>query len=471
MEKKWDYLNEPVVGIIAPAGYGKTEEIAEAVKICEGKQLILTHTRAGVAALRDRMKRKNICPVNYEIDTIASFGLKWCKAYPSTAQVKIPEKINDINYLDIYNGTARVFSYSWAQSVLKQSYSGIFVDEYQDCTESQHAIFMELVNIIPIRIYGDPLQGIFYWIKEDQIVNWNSFPFKVIAPLVVPWRWENTNKDLGILLDNLRKKIICALDGKAVTINIANVPGCMTIIDSLQWNNGGYAYRIKNFESVVYLSTFPNKQKTFSQHNGGFFQCDEKKDLTEVEEIISSIESNEKEKKAFAFLEIMKNMINGIQAELGSYINNLKKGKTNFDRISKHKDFGIIIEHICNENSPQSVLDALRWFGRNNDFKIYRKELFYRIGKTYAYMVEEDKSLHEAVEALSSQKYFAEKRFDFPRLSSRTVLTKGLEFDCVIIDARDKIDVRDFYVAMTRAKKYIYIISDAKQISFSGVQY
>lgn len=92
MEKKWDYLNEPVVGIIAPAGYGKTEEIAEAVKICEGKQLILTHTRAGVAALRDRMKRKNICPENYEIDTIASFGLKWCKAYPSTAQVKIPEK-------------------------------------------------------------------------------------------------------------------------------------------------------------------------------------------------------------------------------------------------------------------------------------------------------------------------------------------------------------------------------------------
>ena len=471
MEKNWDYLNESMVGIIAPAGYGKTEEIADAVIVCEGKQLILTHTIAGVAALRERMKIKKICPEKYEIDTIASFCLKWCKAYPSTAGVRIPEKISEINYKDIYNGIRRVFTYHWARSVLKQTYTGIFVDEYQDCTESQHEIFMILENLLPIRIYGDPLQGIFYWVKEDKIVNWNSFSFKVMKPLTIPWRWEKTNKELGKLLDNLRIKLIVALDGKPVSINIADVPGCMTVLNSTQWNNGLYAYRIKNYNSLVYLSTIPNKQKSFSQHNGGFFQCDEKKDLAEVEEIIEAIESNEKEKKALLFLEIMKKMINGIQAELGSYINNLKKGKSDFGRISKHKELGHIIERICNNDSPEPVLEALRWFGRNKEFKIYRRELFYRIGKTYAHMVEEKTSLHEAVEALSSQRYFSEKKFEFPRLSSRTVLTKGLEFDCVIIDSRDKMDVRDFYVAMTRAKKHIYIISDAKQLSFNGVQY
>lgn len=148
----------------------------------------------------------------------------------------------------------------------------------------------------------------------------------------------------------------------------------------------------------------------------------------------------------------------------------MNKGKSNFSRISKHKDLGQIIERICNNDSPEPVLEALRWFGRNEEFKIYRRELFYRIGKTYAHMVEENTSLREAVETLSSQRYFSEKKFDFPRLSSRTVLTKGLEFDCVIIDARDKMDVRDFYVAMTRAKKHIYIISDAKRLLFSGVQ-
>lgn len=471
MEKNWNYLNEPIVGIVAPAGYGKTEEIAEAVAACEGKQLVLTHTRVGVAALRDRIKRKKICSEKYEIDTIASFCLKWCKAYPSTAQVQIPDRISEIKYQDIYKGTGRVFSCSWAKSVLQQTYAGIFVDEYQDCTESQHEIFMKLESLIPIRIFGDPLQGIFYWVKDDKIVNWNLFSFKVITPLSIPWRWEETNKELGLLLDKLRKKIIIALEGEPVTINIADIPGCMTILSSTQWNNGLYAYRIKNYNSLVYLTVIPKRQKSFSQHNGGFFQCDEKKDMAEAEEMIAEIESYKKEKKALVFIEMMKRMINGIQAELGSYINNLNKGKSDFSRMSKHKELGNIIEKICKDDSPEHVLDALRWFGRNNEFKIFRRELFYRIGKTYAYMVEEKSSLNEAVEALSNQRYFSEKKFEFPRLSSRTVLTKGLEFDCVIIDARDEMDVRDFYVAMTRAKKHIYIISDARQLSFSGVQY
>jgi len=86
-------------------------------------------------------------------------------------------------------------------------------------------------------------------------------------------------------------------------------------------------------------------------------------------------------------------------------------------------------------------------------------------------MIDENTTLHETIEALSSQQYFTEKRFPFSRLSSRAVLTKGLEFDCIIIDARDKMDVRDFYVAMTRAKKYIYIISDASQLLFKGIHY
>jgi len=42
--------------------------------------------------------------------------------------------------------------------------------------------------------------------------------------------------------------------------------------------------------------------------------------------------------------------------------------------------------------------------------------------------------------AKRNQRYFLEKKFEFPRLSSRTVLTKGLEFDCVIIDVRDEMD-------------------------------
>lgn len=471
MEKIREYLTEPVVGIIAPAGYGKTEEITKAVKFCPGKQLILTHTRVGVIALRDRMKKKQISNDKYEIETIASFCMKWCKAYPETAKVQIPDKISKIDYLAIYKGTKKLFSYTWAREVLKQTYSGLFVDEYQDCTESQHAIFMELENLFPIRFFGDPLQGIFHWVEGDKIVNWNLFTFKVIAPLTTPWRWEKTNKKLGFVLDKLRNKIIIALEGNDVTVNIVNIRGCMTVLKSTQWNSGRFVYKIKDYKEVVYLSAFPQKQQSFSQHNGGFFQCDEVKDLAKAEEIIAKIEAEKNERKALILIESLKSMINSIQFELGSYIKNLEKGRTNFSKIKKHKDFGYLIEKVCKDNTSKSVLDVLRWFLNNTKFNIYRKELLYRIEKIYTYMTEENANLKDAIEILSNQQYFTENNFIFPRLSSRTVLTKGLEFDCVIIDARDEMDVRDFYVAMTRAKKYIYIISDNNTLSFKGIQF
>ena len=43
--------------IIAPAGHGKTEMIAEIVKHAEGKQLLLTHTNAGVDAIEKRLQK------------------------------------------------------------------------------------------------------------------------------------------------------------------------------------------------------------------------------------------------------------------------------------------------------------------------------------------------------------------------------------------------------------------------------
>ena len=55
----------------------------------------------------------------------------------------------------------------------------------------------------------------------------------------------------------------------------------------------------------------------------------------------------------------------------------------------------------------------------------------------------------------------------FKRLASRTLLSKGLEFDCVIIDLSkanrnefNRYTATEMYVAMTRAMKMIYFISD-----------
>lgn len=49
-------MRMPAAAIIAPAGHGKTEMISEMVKRTEGKQLLLTHTNAGVDAIERRLQ-------------------------------------------------------------------------------------------------------------------------------------------------------------------------------------------------------------------------------------------------------------------------------------------------------------------------------------------------------------------------------------------------------------------------------
>ena len=42
--------------VVAPAGFGKTHTIAQATSLSTGRQLVLTHTHAGVNALRKKMR-------------------------------------------------------------------------------------------------------------------------------------------------------------------------------------------------------------------------------------------------------------------------------------------------------------------------------------------------------------------------------------------------------------------------------
>jgi DNA helicase-2/ATP-dependent DNA helicase PcrA len=58
--------------MIAAAGFGKTEVIAKAVAEHGGsRELILTHTHAGVEAIRKRLARMNVKANACHVDTIA----------------------------------------------------------------------------------------------------------------------------------------------------------------------------------------------------------------------------------------------------------------------------------------------------------------------------------------------------------------------------------------------------------------
>ena len=75
--------------IIAPAGHGKTEMVADMVAAFSGKQLILTHTNAGVDAIQKRLAKRHISQNKYSVYTIAAFCMKWGYAYHWSADIDI----------------------------------------------------------------------------------------------------------------------------------------------------------------------------------------------------------------------------------------------------------------------------------------------------------------------------------------------------------------------------------------------
>lgn len=58
--------------VVAPAGYGKTETIADIVAGSTGRFLLLTHTLVGVDALKARLKKKGVRLDRVLLDTIVN---------------------------------------------------------------------------------------------------------------------------------------------------------------------------------------------------------------------------------------------------------------------------------------------------------------------------------------------------------------------------------------------------------------
>ena len=197
--------------LIAAAGYGKTEEIAKAVALSiDDRQLVLTHTHAGVRSLRNRFRALGVPSSQYHLDTIAGWALRCAAGYPSHSGIADLTPTGDA-WKDVYHAAANLIERPFFRQVMRISYAGVYVDEYQDCVASQHNLILGIAEILPCRILLDPLQGIFDFQQDDPIVKWKADiepNFQELPELITPWRWKNGNEQLGKWLPNFRQALL-----------------------------------------------------------------------------------------------------------------------------------------------------------------------------------------------------------------------------------------------------------------------
>lgn len=462
----------PTTVITAPAGHGKTEMIVDMVEHFDGKQLLLTHTHAGVDSLQKRLNTRKIPKSKYTVLTIAAFCTRWCMSYRNTAAIdtslspyKTKSETNRY-YAQFYTGAKQLFRHDWLGRVLQSSYSGIIVDEYQDCLQVHHELFQEMSRYLPIRVLGDPLQGIFSFGRQ-QLVNWDGLCYHKVEVETSPWRWANTNPALGQYMVDVRNALWPTLSGAQCTLNVGSCFGSVSLIHPRRFNLYSILDELKDYRSVLYITKWEPQQRIFCKSYPGIFQVDEKQecdDLYKYAEAFSNLDGSE---LYLSVLDFESNCKTNINAELGSYKERLGKNSFDFGRIKRHKEFGELLLGIQNCDKYEAALQILGWIEKAPVFKFYRRELHNEMIRSLKYAKEHDTSVLEAAQRIRKDPALQKRYRDFKFLSSRTLLSKGLEFDCVIIDMADPLSAKEFYVAMTRAMRKIYIISPSSTLELS----
>ena len=208
MPKAADLFYLGNAAVVAPAGHGKTEIIANVAAMGQ-RALILTHTHAGVHAIRARLKRLGVPHARVAVDTIAGWSMRYAHAFPGVAQppAGMPQ---GAEWDQLYRGATLALGVGAIREVIAASYDRILIDEYQDCGGLQHELATALSSIVPTLIFGDPMQGIFEF--AGATLNWDNqihqqFPLSVT--LEMPHRWSGRNTALGGWIAETREKLMC----------------------------------------------------------------------------------------------------------------------------------------------------------------------------------------------------------------------------------------------------------------------
>lgn len=459
--------------LIAPAGYGKTYSIVECLKYTEGRQLILTHTHAGVAAIKNKIKESAIESYKYHIETISSYAQKYVNAFYIGDDVPAQEGREYFTF--VIEKACDLFCIDQVKRVVKATYSGLFVDEYQDCSKTQHKMIMLLSSVLPTHILGDPMQGIFDF--NGEIVDFDSdIEGFEISRLDTPYRWYNSrSNDLGDALNRIRlileKKQSIDLNNfsKINGLNIHNIPS-----ENIWQPRGEYRNKltslISNSESLLILvpntyrkSNIDSRKKLKSQidytQSLALIEAIDDKDLYKVakniDEIIDTSASNINQIKD----KVLSPLFNS--SSINEWFNN-NGLKTKRDSAEKDKSNAMKrdLDNFITSPSSLAMLAIIRNLKGKFNFRYGREELLRGVIKALETANYENITVYDGMRQHRNTIRRVGRKI-FGKCLGTTLLTKGLEFDTVaILDAHEFDCPKHLYVALTRCCKNLIIFTD-----------
>ena len=479
--------------LIAPAGHGKTTAIADCLLQCPNGscQLILTHTHAGIASLRTKFRQKNIPSNKYRLETITGFAQRYVIGFFGSSV--LPDESDPMYFSEAIEKCCVLMQSKLVQTVIKSSYDGVFVDEYQDCTIDQHEMIMELAYNLPLHLLGDPLQGIFSF-ESKPLVDFEKDlgPFERFDCLSYPWRWKDSNSELGQEILRIRECL-----EKRETIDLQHNPNIGFHVISLSENdNENYSLcsRLLNehdtesllvicpsyFEMDKYGRQFLKgdlndrskiKQRIDYRNRLAVIDAiDSKEDYTcakTIDEFVKRCAKNNRIKKIARFYD----MLGTLHLNMSELNNWIDKERNRF--IPRKKDKAVPSTILSEkfslfESSPSldCLQDLISFVVSLPGIKHYHSGLYSLIIKCLHVAQTNNLSMFEAMKLIKGRIRHQGRRIH-GRIIGTTLLTKGLEFDTVVVwNAHKFEDIKNFYVAISRACKKLILLTNTNVLQF-----
>jgi hypothetical protein len=471
--------NEPIVdailtsrlgSVVAPAGCGKTDCIADVVKAAGGptKCLVLTHTLAGVDSLRQRMKEKDVSLHRTDLETIAGWSLRFAAAFPRRSRLGTREPRGE-EWPAVYAAAARLVRGGFVTGVLKASYQRVLVDEYQDCTVEQHALILALSQHLPTCIFGDPLQAIFGF-RNAQLADWKTVTtdFPQIGALKEPWRWKRVENDkLGCWLIGVRDQL-----ERHNRVDLAAAPICVSRIipqslskqDLLKANmSAGRSVKIRGAETLIVIGD--KASELIRGSLAAKLKCStiEPVACQTLGSFLEEIEGCTARDRLAAVLNLATSAMSGLaRADFERRVIRLAGGWKPRKKLTEAERAAL---DLLASNEFAHVLRLLECLRGKPGVVAFRRELLSAVQNTLRLVIRgEHSTLADAAWHVQNKMRHAGRRLSQRSVGS-TLLVKGLQFDHAIIVAPEKLSRNDLYVALTRASRTITVVSATPMLS------
>jgi hypothetical protein len=457
-------VRESHASVVLPAGCGKTEILVAAAHVASeagDRVLVLTHTHAGVAAIRSRIRQHDVRGA-VSVGTIDGFMYRLADAFPSLG-VSVTLSEHDSGYWDqVRHAAVEIAQSANVRRILTESYDLVLVDEYQDCSIAQHQMVLFLAAGVPTAVFGDELQAIFGF-GSTQLVDWERDVVRAFGAVQIfdeiPHRWATTNPRLGEWLQRARDSLSA---GHSIDLRHESA---IRVVGSDHATRASIPFRYAAVDgSTIFIAGAAWSALAFSRGTSGRFPVMEDRGMTEVARVARTLDSSSDGfSAARALVAFLIASMGEVAAAVGGKDAGLARigAGTRFrPRVNGPKrDFLVTVNAVMEEPSGPKFADcvdsAVRLGGA-----CWGRERLHDLRQVLEMVdANEVETFTAGVDAIRSSRRFGSRSAPH-RATAHPLLVKGLEFDrCVVVDAHEIKDPRLLYVALTRARTELVLMT------------